>query len=233
MPPKSARMRSGGIRPSSSKSQAARLPPTSAASDTVFDFLAMIPSPVTFPPSPPKSARMRSGGIPPSSSKSQAACLPPVSAASDPAFDFLAMIPSPVAFPPSRQALSGAGTVASMDSLSLAQAVPRPSVDDGDDVIPSPVSLPPLHERQHASTAAHSASNISPASPPFPSQSQLATLPPHMAAGDSMISFLARMPAPTIDSPMHLNQSADNVRAFLYILCSASNGLIAQPLDVL
>ena len=77
------------------------------------------------------------------------------------------MIPSPVAFPPSQQALSGAGTVASMGSLSLAQAVLRPSVDDGDDVIPSPVSLPPLHECQHASTAAHSASNISPASPPF------------------------------------------------------------------
>ena len=141
MPSKSARMRSGGIRPSSAKSQAACLPPTLAASDTVFDFLAMIPSPVTFPPSPPKSAHMHSGGILPSSAKSQAACLPPVSTASDPAFNFLAMIPSPVAFPPSWQALSGAGTVASMDSLSLAQAVPHPSVDDGDDVIPVTVGL--------------------------------------------------------------------------------------------
>ena len=96
---------------------------------------------------PPKSACMCSAGIDPSSSKSQEAHLTPVSAALDPVFNFLATILSPTSsIPPSQQALSGAGTVASMDSLSLTQTVPCPSVDDGDDVIPSSVSFPPLHE---------------------------------------------------------------------------------------
>ena len=87
MPPKSARMCSGGIRPSKSEA-AAPVHPMHFQSDPAFNFLAMVPLPVTFPTS--KSTCMRSGGIIPSPPKEQAT--PSTHDASDSVFEFLKMV---------------------------------------------------------------------------------------------------------------------------------------------
>ena len=138
MPPKSARMRSGGIRPSKSEA-AAPVHPTHVQSDPAFDFLAMVPSPVTLPAS--KSTRMRSGGIIPSPPKEQAT--PSTHDASDSVFEFLTMVPSPVTFPPSDQATSSA--VHTTADLSLAQPAPPQSERSNED----PFAVRYFSQRSH------------------------------------------------------------------------------------
>ena len=200
MPPKSARMRSGGIRPSFKSEAAAPVHPTHVESDPAFDFLAMVPSPVTFPAS--KSARMRSGGIIPSPPKEQAT--PSTLDASDSVFEFLKMVPSPVTFPLSDQATSSA--VHTTADLSLAQpAPPQSERSDGDpfaflDLVPSPVNILPSQECQSAP------------SPPHPPPSQRITLPAHMGAGDSLISFMAKLNS---QNALRSDLTTGSVRVFL------------------
>ncbi|KAN0134086.1 hypothetical protein V8E53_008091 [Lactarius tabidus] len=88
------------------------------------------------------------------------------------------------------------------------QAAPpqHPPVSSGIDpfafmaIVPSRVQIP-------------QAATVSTALSPFPSLSQLATLPSHMAAGDSTISFLANVPSPTlsVDADSMFNESQDDI----------------------
>ena len=215
MPPKSARMRSGGIPPSNSKAKMVHS--THVESDPAYDFLAMIPSPVTFPA--PKAARMRSGGIIPSPPKAQVApSLPSMLDARDSAFDFMAMVPSPVTFSPPHLTTSGVPTTA---ALSLAQPAPPLAEHINEDpfafldMVPSPVTCLPSQKGQGTGTASHSVAATSPPSPLLPPPSQHITLLAHMGAGDSLISFMAKLESQNAFLSTHSDQTVDRVSACL------------------
>jgi hypothetical protein len=81
------------------------------------------------------------------------------------------------------------------------QAAPlqHPPVSGGIDpfafvaIVPSQVQIP---QGERSTPVTCTAATVSIAPSPFPSLSQLATLPLHMATGDSAISFLANVPSP-------------------------------------
>ena len=178
---------------------------------------------------PPKSAClcMHSGGIPPPTSQSQAAPPPLSSDTHDSAFDFLAKVPSPVTLLMSQTAPSGVASPSA--PLPHAQtAAPPPSATAGDPFafmakVPSPVVLPPSQQGQGSGTATHTVATTLSASPALPPPSQLATLPTHIAAGDSAISFMANVPSQEtlqedID-PVVISDSPPHVGNLLYVHC--------------
>ncbi|KAN0128966.1 hypothetical protein V8E53_013228 [Lactarius tabidus] len=77
-------------------------------------------------------------------------------------------------------------------------------------IVPSRVQIP---QGERSTQVTCSAATVSTALSPFPSLSQLATLPLHMAAGDSAISFLANVPSPTlsVDTDSMFNESQDDI----------------------
>ncbi|KAN0131121.1 hypothetical protein V8E53_011013 [Lactarius tabidus] len=77
-------------------------------------------------------------------------------------------------------------------------------------IVPSQVQIP---QGERSTQVTCSAATVSTALSPFPSLSQLATLPSHMAAGDSTISFLANVPSPTlsVDADSMFNESQDDI----------------------
>ena len=163
MPPKSRsrkRSRAGGAPPPSPPSQVAA-PPASVSADPAFDFLAIIPSPVTLP----SSQQARSGAALSAAPLPQTqAALPPSDAASSDLYAFMANIPSPVTLPsPSQSQPSGTATLsvppisavsaASHPTQPATHQVPKAAGDAAFDFlasIPSPVTLPPAQASQRA-----------------------------------------------------------------------------------
>jgi hypothetical protein len=149
---------------------------------------------------PPKSAhlRMRSGGHRPHPPQPQEAAAP-ASLVHDPAFDFLSLVLSPVTCDPLQ---SGA------PHSEAAAAVPPSPTSSSDPfaflaLVPSQVVLPPSQQGQGSGDSMRSIPAVASKSPSFPRPSQLATLPAHMAAGDSAVTFMA------MDPSMQSGQGAD------------------------
>ena len=219
MPPKSARMRSGGIPPPSKSEAEAPVNPTYIESDPAFDFLAAIPSPVTLPAS--NLAHVHSGSTLPSPPKVQVALLvPSVLDASDSAFDFMDMIPSPVIFSSSQPVMSGAVPATAAHVLAQSEQPWSEHIESDPfaflDMVCSPIMCLRFQEGQSTGIASRSLVATSPPSPPLPPPSQPVTLPDHIGAGDSYIMFMAKLASQNASLSMHSDQSADNVCALSY-----------------
>jgi hypothetical protein len=155
---------------------------------------------------PPKSARlrMRSGGHAPPPLHPQEAALP-LSNVPDPVFDFLSLIPSPV--------MCGPVPPAPCRSQAAAAAAPLPSGSSDPfaflAMVPNPVAIPSSQLGQESGPSTRSAPEDFPHPPSFPHPSQLATLPAHMAAGDSAVTFMAMAPPLSTDTSVHSGQGVD------------------------
>jgi hypothetical protein len=91
--------------------------------------------------------------------------------------------------------------------------VPPSSAASGDPYafiahIPSPVVLPPSQKGQGSGIKTGTVAVAPPVSPALYPPSQLATLPAHIAAGDSATSFMA---SAAMLSSAHSGQGVDNV----------------------
>ncbi|KAN0140678.1 hypothetical protein V8E53_001505 [Lactarius tabidus] len=85
-------------------------------------------------------------------------------------------------------------------------------------IVPSWVRIPPSPQGEGSTTVTCSATTAPVTTPALPSLSQLATLPSHMAAEDSTISFMANVPSPvtlpptlSIDTASIFNKPQDDI----------------------
>src|ERR1700677_1501238 len=178
--------------------------PTPSSRDNPYDFLAMVPSPVTLPPLQPTrsaaatpSAPSVPPAAPPAAAASHAPCrsaaAPTLSSGNDP-YDFIAKIPLPVTLPSSQPARSAAAAPPAVPPAAPTSAPPQ-----------SAAMLPPTTRTRSGAGAPHPP--LVPSAPPALSQS---TLPPSLGGGDAAIGLMANMPSQVM---LPLSQSGQGSQA--------------------
>ena len=180
--------------------------PTPSSRDNPYDFLAMVPSPVTLLPLQPTrsaAATPSAPSAPPAAAASRAprrsAAAPTLSSGNDP-YDFIAKIPSPVTLPSSQPARSAA---AAPPTPTAPPAVPPATPTSAP---PQSVAMPPPTTRTR-SGAGSSHPPLVPSAPPALSQS---TLPTSLGGGDAAIGLMANVPSQVM---LPLSQSGQGSRA--------------------
>ncbi|KAN0128962.1 hypothetical protein V8E53_013224 [Lactarius tabidus] len=155
MPPKSTRSQkcSGAGAPPASPvpilptQSAAQLPP--GAEDTLFGFLAKVPSLVSLPSSHMPHASAAGSGAP--SPIAQAAAVPKPMPRDNP-YAFLEKVPSPVTMPPLQRgqgSTTATGAITTHSSAAASRDNPYAFLEK----VPSPVTMPPLQRSQGSTTA--------------------------------------------------------------------------------
>ncbi|KAN0138612.1 hypothetical protein V8E53_003600 [Lactarius tabidus] len=199
MPPKStrSRKRSGAGAPPAPPApilptqSAAQLPP--GAEDTLFGFLAKVPSPVSLPSSHMPRAPAAGSGAP--SPIAQAAAAPKPMPRDNP-YAFLEKVPSLVTMPPLQRgqgSTTATGAITTHSSAAASRDNPYAFLEK----VPSPVTMPPLQRSQGSTTATGAVSTHSgaAASPVLRVQNQ--TAPPGSSFGGIPTSDLRSVQTPS------------------------------------
>ncbi|KAN0141485.1 hypothetical protein V8E53_000730 [Lactarius tabidus] len=126
--------------------------------------------------------------------------------------------------PPTKTAGPPTDTVVPTAHPTQEAALPSPSAASCNNrfafmaIVPSRVRIPPSPQGEGSTTVTCSATTAPVTTPALPSLSQLATLPSHMAAEDSTISFMANVPSPvtlpptlSIDTASIFNKPQDDI----------------------